>query len=825
MNRIIALAFAALFIFSSETIFAQFPPFGANRGPSIKGRIEGVIIDSLSGNPLEFATVVLQQPRTGKELDGVITEPDGSFKLKEVEHGKYLLLISFLGYNARTISIETTLEKPDLDLGKILLEPVTQILEEVEVVGEAAFVENKIDKIVYNAEKDISNRGGDAADVLRRVPLLSVDLDGNVSLRGSSNIQILINGKPSTLFSSDVANALKAIPADQIKNVEVVTTPTAKYDAEGSAGIINIITKKKDASGVTGSVGSSLGTRQNSVNASLNLVRGRFGVNGSANSFFSWPRGGSNTFYREDYTAAGTRVLDQGGNTESYVIGYNGSLGAFYDFNAYNSITSSVRFRGFNNNRDGNIDATFMDPLLNLNQIYSRDEISRSLRSGFDWTTDYRKTFSTPDRELSFGYQLSGDVNDVRNQFDQSGNDISLDRDEINDTDGLNLEHIAQLDYIHPFSKGIKLETGAKATLRRISSDYLYQIFDGGTGSYLTDPQRSGTFNYQQDVIAAYASMNFSLKGGWGIIAGARYERTEISGDTLSEDSKFTQSYDNLLPSFIISKTLPKFQTLKVSFSQRIQRPSLRFINPFLQFSDFRNVNLGNPTLLPELTDQVELNYNIFIKGAVVNAGLYYRQSRDVIESILNVDEDGTSVTSFQNIGKNSSVGLNLFGSVKPLKFWTLRGGGNIFTYNGEGVINGERVTNDAILWNANLNSSFDLGKGWKIELFGFFNSPRATLQGTNPSFSIFSMGMQKEFSKRTNLGIRIVEPFSRDKSFASELSGPDFYQETDFTILFRSFGISFNHSFGKLDFNQRQRQRRSRIGSDDLKQGENQQF
>lgn len=803
---------------------AQFPPFGNQRGPTIKGRVEGVILDSLTGLPLEFATVVLQNAKSGKELDGQVTGQDGGFRLRDVQNGKYQLLVSFLGYENRRISVETTLEKPDLNLGTILLVPVTQLLEEIEVVGEAAFIENRIDKLVYNADKDISNRGGDASDVLRRVPLLSVDLDGNVSLRGSSNIQILINGKPSTLFSSDVANALKAIPADQIKEVEVVTTPTAKYDAEGSAGIINIITKKKEARGLTGSVGGALGTRQNNANANLSWVRGRFGINGSANSFFSWPRGGTNRFYREDYLSDGTtRVLDQSGDATSAVIGYNGSLGAFYDINAFHSISSSGRLRGFNNNRDGLVAAMYTDPMLGVNQIYDRDELARSLNSGFDWTTDYRRSFRQPDRELSLGYQLSGNFNIVKNEFDQTGNEPSLNRNEINDTDGLNLEHIVQLDYVHPFSKAVKLETGAKGTLRRIGTDYLYQNYDPNQGRFVKDPNRSGRFNYDQDVLAGYASVNLQLGKGWAMIAGARYEHTSIAGDTLSEESRFTQEYNNLLPSLIVSKTLPKFQTLKLSFSQRIQRPSLRFINPFLQFSDFRNVYVGNPQLLPELTDQVELNYNVFFKGTVINAGLYYRRTTDVIESILQVDDDGASVTDFRNIGMNNSVGFNLFGSVKPLSFWTLRGGGNIYTYQAQGVINGEEISNEAILWNANLNSSFDLGSGWRIELFGFFNSPRATLQGLNPSFSIFSMGIQKEFSKRTKLGIQIVEPFSEYKSFASELQSDDFYQETDFSILFRSFGLSFSHSFGKLDF--QQRQRRSRIGSDDLKQGENQQF
>ena len=244
---------------------AQRPAWaGKSSGPSITGKISGVLIDSVSQEPVEFATVVLINSKFGKEIDGTLTDEKGAFKLPDVKLGVYDLKFSFLGYQTNTIKgITLTPKKPDNKLGNVSFVGEGINLQEVEVVGEAAEIENRIDKMVYNAEKDITNIGGDASEVLARVPMLAVDLDGRVSLRGSTNIQILINGKPSSMFSSDPGEALKAIPSDQIKTVEVITVPTAKYDGEGTGGIVNIITKKSSVQGVTGSINSTIGNRSN----------------------------------------------------------------------------------------------------------------------------------------------------------------------------------------------------------------------------------------------------------------------------------------------------------------------------------------------------------------------------------------------------------------------------------------------------------------------------------------------------------------------------------------------------------------------------------
>lgn len=815
------------FLFSAFTVLAQQPPYGKGpqQGPSIKGKVSGNVIDSVTQAPIEFATLVLKEAGSGKEAAGGITDEKGHFKLQDVRNGKYELHISFIGYATKVApGVELTLEKPDVDLGDIFMASENITLSEVEVTEERALIENRIDKIVFNAEQDVTTVGGDAADVLRKAPLLSVDFDGNVSLRGSQNVQILINGRPSTLFAQNPGEALRSIPADQIKSVEVITTPSAKYDGEGTAGIINIITKKKGVEGFTGSVNTSVGTRINRGSLNLSVASGRFGLNASASSWLSWPRDGYSEFYREDFRNDTLRVLTQDADTRGNSYGPRGSVGAFYDINAYNSLSSSLTFGGFGSNNEGVTDATFEVPLSNLLQVYTRNNDSRSLRGSFDWTTDYRRTFKKEEQEFVFAFQWSGAQGNQRNTIFQSGNSPALALDEKNRNESYNFEYTLQADYVHPFSDAVKLETGAKSVIRRIDSDYRYEFFDQDQQEYVLNTALSDEFFYDQDVYAGYLSFNIKMGENYGLVAGARYEYTDIGGEYSSDINPFSNDYGNFLPSVILSRKLKNFSSLKASYARRIQRPSLFFVNPYIDLNDPRNITEGNPTLSPELTDQYEVSYSTFVKGFSINAALFYRFTDDVIQSFLfDVDENGASRTTFLNIGKNHSYGINFFSSVTIAKIWTLRGGANIFTFNTERNQDGEQLSNEALLFNGNINSTIDFGKGFKFEMFGFYRAPRQTIQGKNPSFSLLSIGFLKEFDKRASLGINITEPFFNFKEFPSELEGENFYQRSNNAILFRSFGLTFNYRFGKLDF--RQQRRRSSIENDDLKDGGGDQF
>lgn len=804
-----------LLFFSAYYLSAQNMPEGGGQ-PQIKGKITGQLVDGETNEAVPYAAIVVNQGE--KQINGTITEEDGSFKITELPIGKYTLQISFVGYENVTKEVELTPKNPDLDMGMINLTGSLTQLEEVVVEGRRELIENKIDKIVYNADEDVANAGGNASDVLRRAPLLNVDLEGNVSMRGSQNVRILINGKPSSMFDGNPGEALKSIPSDNIKSVEVITTPSAKYEGEGTAGIINIITKKNTPNGFSGNVDASVGNRQSRSALNINAGTGRFGFNSSISSFYSPEQEGSTSIYREDFIGDQSRILQEEGPNYTNRLGYFGNASAFYDFNAFHSLSTSFRLRGFDSDRESIVEGRYTDPINNITQHYERGTDTENTFGGYEWSLDYIYQFPESNgQELSVSYKIDGNNQDQEyliTQEDLEGDDPGLFQNERNINDGDNTENTIQIDYIHPFSDKVTLEAGGKTIFRDVTSDFSYDTLDITNETYQLDASRSDVFNYNQDVSAGYLSSTFKFGTKYGLIAGVRYEYTEIEGDFDIQDNPFENSYHNWLPSVTLSRKIGKFNTLKASYSRRIQRPSLRVINPYIQINNNRSLSYGNPELDPELTDQYEVSYGMFVKGASINASVFYRKTTEIIESFLTIDEEGVSTTTYRNIGENDSYGINLFSSVTLFDIVTIRGGLNIYTYNSEGTINGNKLSRDAVVWDGNLNGNIKFGKGWTVDMFGFYRAPRQTLQGENPSFSIFVMGAKKEINEKLSLGVRIVEPFFDNKTFGSELNGENFVQTSEFEIPFRSFGINLTYKFGKLDF--KQRTRKSKINNQD---------
>ena len=736
------------FLMFTSMAIAQYPGAGGKSTTTIVGKITGKVLDSMTQNSVEFATIALRRSGFEKDIDGTISDEEGNFTIPNIKPGTYDVNITFIGYVSKLITgVELTLRSPDTDLGTVYLVADQVLLETVKVEGQKALVENKVDRLVYNAENDVSVRGGDAADVLRKVPMLNVDMNGNVSLRGSQNIKILINGKPSGIFSGSIADALKMIPADEISKVEVITTPSAKYDGEGSGGIINIITKESKVEGLSGTVNSTIGTRQNRAAFNISGVKQRFGVNGGGGAFFSWPQKGQSMFLRTDETSAGTRIFQQDGYNNSSRIGFRGKLGAFYDFNAYNSINSTISIRGFSFDRDGEVQSTFVDPVQDFTEHYRQLNDGTNLRSGFDWTSDYTRKFDTEGHELVFAYQLNGDISKDDKILERQGDDVALDYKEKNKNDGDNFESTFQVDYTKPFSKAVKLETGVKGVIRNIDSKYNFQIFNLDENKYVEDPARTDEFLYGQDVYAGYASMNLNFWKTWSVVAGARYEGTSIDGKFIDGSGAFDQSYGNFLPTVIIAKKI-KFNTIKASYTERIQRPSLSYINPYRNQEDRKNITEGNPYLSPELTSQYELGYSTFIKGTVINLSTYYKRTRDIISSYLRINDEGVSLSTFENVGKTDVYGANIFTSFTIKNNLTLRGNLDINQYHVVEAGEQFNVQDAYSNWITRMfvSATYNFGKGWKAEGFMFGNSERWSIQGRLPAFSMMSFGFKKKY-------------------------------------------------------------------------------
>ncbi|MBK8724178.1 MAG: TonB-dependent receptor [Saprospiraceae bacterium] len=806
-----------ILLFISSFTFAQ----GPSGGFSVQqGDISMTIVDSITGLPVEFATVALSIKDFDKIINGAVTDATGSIKLDKINPGKYALTISFIGYKNKVIdTIKINSKRYSINIGQVKIVPNDFMLKEVEIKGQAALIETKVDRIVYNAEKDLTSSGGNATDILRKVPTLVVDLDGNIQMRGSSNIRVLINGKPSAVMASNVSDALKMIPSDQIKSVEVITSPSAKYDAEGTAGIINIITKTKKIEGFNGSINGSGGTRFVNGSLNLNYRRGDLGVtlSGGTNGFISQS---SNIYFeRNQYSTDATSRLIQDGTSAVARFGYNVGLGLDYDLNASNNLSTNIRLNNFGFNTDANIGISNTIFSIDTLQVLGNRKSKNNFENiGLDWSVDYKKTFKTKGHELSASFQY-GKNKSINDYTTNSSGLVSI-MDQSNNN-GINNEYTLQTDYIHPINEKVTFETGLKSILRTIDSDSKYALFNASTNNYEIDNTRSNILNYTQNVYAGYGLVSFQLPFQINAKTGLRLEHTEIEGKFNKPDLEpiNPNKYNTLIPTINLSKSFNAIHNFKLSYSKRLQRPSLFYLNPFVNSSDPKNISKGNPALLPEIAHLTELSYSIYYKKVVVNAALYYRRTQDIIESYVQVQNNGISYTTFKNVGVNNSIGLNAFGSWEIIKPWTLRGNVNVYTYN----LNSNNIvatnTNNQMMYNLALISSWSFNNGWFAEFFGLFNSARYTSQGKNPSFSIYSFGFKKEFNnKRASLGLNISNPFTPDQKFTTDLRGQDFYQFNEIKVPFRTINLSFNWQFGKMEF---KGSKKKNINNDDLKQGD----
>ncbi|HYC85371.1 MAG TPA: TonB-dependent receptor, partial [Chryseosolibacter sp.] len=590
-------------------------------------KITGTIMDSVTQRPVEFANIALMKADSNTPIDGAVADDKGQFSLK-VAPGNYKLSISFIGFETRTITL-TAEDKKDIDLGSIIISPTPQVLKEVTVEGQKALIEERVDRTVYNAENDATAKGGDATDVLKRVPMLSVDLDGNVSLRGNQNIMVLINNKPSTIMASSIPDALKQIPADQIKSVEVITSPSAKYDAEGSAGIINIITKKNTLQGLTLNIDAGAGLRGSNLGLNGNYRTGKMGFSlggfGRANYNIKGSFENEQNFKDTDGTIISSNLQTADTRNEGLFGHYN--LGWDYDIDKKNALAASVRFgmRNMNNWQDdlttiSSTQGTTVADVLNADQ-------NNNIDANFTYTHFYDK----PSRELSFQGLYSRNNRDSEFENIYRSSTSTLPVNFLNVNDSYNQEITFQTDYQTPIRDNQMLEVGAKAIMRKVISDFESFRSTGANGEYEpnTGSQFSNNLNYDQNVSAAYLSYTISAKNGYSFKAGSRYEYTTISAYSETEDDIQIPSYGVIVPSINASKKLKNGNTLKASYNRRIQRPSIRFLNPNIQPSNNLNIQQGNPRLDPEYTNNYELSYSTMIKGTLLNLSGFYRNTDD----------------------------------------------------------------------------------------------------------------------------------------------------------------------------------------------------
>jgi outer membrane receptor for ferrienterochelin and colicin len=799
-----------ILLFTALATFAQGPQAPSAIGD---GSISGVVLDSATNKPVEYATVALMEGTSDKPVNGAVCDDKGKFVIKKIQPGNYRVVVSFIGYSTKTIPITVNSHDNDLNIGAIKIGDASSILKEVTVEAQKSLIEERVDRTIYNAENDATAKGGDASDVLKRVPMLTVDMDGNVSLRGNQNIQVLINNKPSTIIASNIGDALKQIPADQIKTVEVITSPSARYDAEGSAGIINIITKKNNLEGLTLNIDAGVGLRGSNLGLNGNYRKGKMGF-----SLGGWGRANYNISgdFRNE-TITNTRTI-QSANTSNQGMFGNYTFGWDYDINPKNFIASSVRFglRSFNrfqhDFKTEEYDVATGDLLSSsLSEIENRDQAN-----SVDASMTFTHLFEKQGKELSFQGQYSRNNNNsyFLNQAISGGFG-----DRENDNDSYNQEITIQTDYVVPIGTTQIFEIGGKDIMRKVYSDVV-----GGNVV-------SSNLNYEQNVMAGYLSYTLNLTNGYSFKAGSRYEYTSIKAYTQNpSESKVDvniPSYGIIVPSLNISKKLKNSKTIKLSYNRRIQRPSIRFLNPNPQIQNNNNFTIGNPFLDPEYTNNYELGYSTFIKGTSLNFTLFARNTNDAIQSLRDTiqsevpDQPASIRTTYANIGSESAYGTSIFASVNIGKLM-LNGGGDVYyaVLDNNSPNEQYRASNEGWVISGRLFGSYDLGKGYAAQFFAFGRGRNVQLQGYQGNFRMYSLGFRKEFNeKRGSVGFGVENFLTKSIKIKSQTISPQVSQYSENTLNNMSFRVNFSYRIGKMSMDQRPSRRRS-INNDDLKEG-----
>lgn len=796
------------------------------------GKITGTVKDEATGEPIEYATIALNNPDTNTPVDGTVCDEKGKFSITRIADGDYDLVISFIGFEPKSIPVQISEENENIDVGVVTLAVKAEILDAVTVEGEKTLIEERVDRTIYNAENDATTRGGDATDVLKRVPMLSVDLDGNVSLRGNSNIRVLINNRPSTIAATSIADALKAIPADEIKSVEVITSPSAKYDAEGSSGIINIITKKNVLQGATLNVNSGVGTRGSNLGLNGAYRKGKVGLN-----LGGFGRAGYNVngaFSNQQLTISneGTEeeietLTTQSADTRSNFLFGRYTLGLDYDINKNNFITSSVQFglRDRDSQQDNLFTQSFQNGALLNESLRYVDTQDRS--ANVDVNLGYTHLYEKPQREFSIlgQYSRNDRVNDfVNNIFDASGS--LIDARFKNENESLNEETTLQADYQSPIATNQMVEFGAKTILRDVSSDYTYYTAEGSDGPFepSTDETLSNVFNYRQQIAAGYLSYTFNFLTDYSLKAGGRYEYTTIDANFQDEQDVKIPSYGVFVPSVNFSRKLSNGNMVKLAYNRRIQRPSIQFLNPNIDASNPLNITVGNPQLDPEYTDNFEISYSTFMKGTTLNFSGFYRNTDNAIQSVREVIGENVIQTTYQNIGREDAYGVSMFANVNIGGKLSLNGGTDIFYSVLDNNVPDPlyNASNEGWVASYRLFGNYNFAENWGFQFFGFYRGNRVQLQGSQTGFGIYSLAIKRDFAeKRGSIGFGAENFFTPEFRIKSELVSPVLRQNSVNTMRNMSFRINFSYRIGKLgtDQNNARRSRRS-ISNDDLKSG-----
>jgi len=800
----------------SHLAFSQQGRPGGARGPGGEGgnaTLTGSVQDESTGLPLEFATISLLSAVDTVIVTGGVSEPNGKFSI-DAPFGKYFVKVEFLAYESKMLpAVALSPSNKKFDLGKIDLGPSAEMLAEVEVRAEKSELQFSLDKRVFNVGKDLANRGGAADDILDNIPSVTVDAEGEVSLRGSSNVRILVDGKPSGLVGIGDSDGLKSMPANMIEKVEIITNASARYEAEGTTGIINIILKKDKDPGVNGSIDITAGVPQN-YGLSVNLNARKKKINYFLNYGFRNRTGpGLSSTDQEFFGDIQFPFNEQVGERNRGGVSHSVRGGMDLFLTEKDVLTGSISYR-YGNDFSNSL-TTFKDFDANrtLQEISTRSQDEVETEPNLEYDLRFVHSFAKEGQKLTaqVQYQNSSEVEtaDFVNEYfngegNPSGRADQIQRSE-NDEGSENL--LFQIDYVHPFSKNRKFEIGSRVSLRDIGNDYFLETLDDGVWTKL--PRFTNDFVYNEDIYAAYAIFGDKISK-WSYQLGLRLEHSDVTTELRTTSELNDRSYTNLFPSAHLTYEIDPGNSLQLSYSSRISRPRFWYLNPFFTFSNDRRIWGGNPNLDPEFTDSYELGYLRYFDNVTFGSSLYYRHTTGVIERITTAgQEEGTTFTRPQNLAIEDAVGFELTTTADVTKKLRFDLSANIYRSVTEGVFQDQQLSAEAFTMTTRLNARYSFWDDADIQIRADYRAPSNTTQGRRLASGGVDVAFSKDFLKKKatfTINARDIF-FTRIYRYITDTD--DLYSESLYQRRNRSISASFSYRI-----NQKKQRRRGGGGN-----------
>jgi hypothetical protein len=752
---------------------------------NIQTRINGKVLAADNKQPLVAARVELLRNTDLQLVGQAFTDSIGRFEVITQDNAPHILRITLMGYHIYRVQIAVGSE---VTLREIYLEPEPKLLKEVVVAARSPLINQEVDRLVYNVQADQDNKTSTVLDMLAKVPLVSVNADGDIKLKGSSSFKVLIDGRTSSLVANNPADIFRVMPASSVASIEVITIPPAKYDSEGLAGIINVITVRKKVDGYSANLGFQYkfpnGPR-NYTNFAFKSgkfamsVSGGYNINNTPQTSFS--------ISRQNISPVSS-TIDQEGT--AHTINHQSVVYSQYSYelDSLNLISAIINYASGLNHRRG---SSFTRQMNSTNSSYESDEDGRNTQHGYDLGLDYQMGFKTKKTQLlSFSYRYSDNDYNRLNLFTASqqvnSNITNYNQENISGTK----EHTLQLDYTHPL-KHVDIEAGIKGVFRNNFSDF--------TTFFNTGKSSANGFYYDQDIYAAYNSYQFKLES-WTIKAGARWEMTSMRADFSSVGTVHIPDYNRIVPAIAVQKKLSKSTSINWGYTERVSRPGIKQLNPFIDRQNPLSVSYGNPNLRPELNHTFSFGYSASGNGSV-NSGLSYTFSNNSIQFVSLLGADGVINNTYSNLGKNAT--LSGYTSVNyPLsQRLNLNAYAEISRVHLTGMIYGLNYKKNAMLANTNINFSYQMDHDWKTGFeFQYYSQTGIALQSTFSPYSYTSFSLAKSlFNKKLTIRGSASNPYLRYLNYKINYSNPHYNQLIQQDIVYRRFNIYLNYTIGKL--------------------------